>query len=500
MSIAALRRTSVRTALALALTAGAAGAQWSVETLSQARTNTSAVAAGDRVFFAGGNQLVSTQPIVFNFLDVIDVYDATVGPPDDPAAWSVEKLSLARTDIASTVVGEHVLFAGGARSLSSATPRVDVLDTTTMTWSQASLSGALRGCAPATLGDLALFAGGNTEGLGGLAPTDLVEVYDGALGPPSMAGAWSTVSLSEARSSAAAAVVGGKLLVAGGTVGPGPTVTDTVDIYDSSVGPPSDPAAWSTAQLSQARLIGRRGSAVAGDKAYFAGGTLPGGVPSDVVDIYDAATDTWSVTTLATARQGSSVVAVGDTVIFAGGSGPGGVTDSVETLDATTGTWGPSARIERARQAMGAATLGERAFFGGGFVSGGSADELDVFDAQAWTNLGGGSEGFDGVPFLTGAGSLVGGTPASVTLSHAPAGVQMLAWVSFGPTPFAAIGGTVHAFPYSTQLFLVADATGGFVGATTWPEGTQVWFQFVIEDVTSLYGLTLSNGVRATTP
>ena len=33
------------------------------------------------------------------------------------------------------------------------------------------------------------------------------------------------------------------------------------------------------------------------------------------------------------------------------------------------------------------------------------------------------------------------------------------------------LGGTVHAFPYASQLFLFADANGEFSASTTWPAG-----------------------------
>ena len=30
----------------------------------------------------------------------------------------------------------------------------------------------------------------------------------------------------------------------------------------------------------------------------------------------------------------------------------------------------------------------------------------------------------------------------------------MLAWISFAPVPFSALGGTVHAFPFTNQIEL----------------------------------------------
>ena len=80
----------------------------------------------------------------------------------------------------------------------------------------------------------------------------------------------------------------------------------------------------------------------------------------------------------------------------------------------------------------------------------------------------------------------------------------MLAWVSFAPTPFSALGGTIHAFPFSNQLFAFADMDGYFFAGTTWPAGvspgTNVWFQFIVQDPSVPDGLTLSNGLLGTTP
>ncbi len=122
--------------------------------------------------------------------------------------------------------------------------------------------------------------------------------------------------------------------------------------------------------------------------------------------------------------------------------------------------------------------------------------------SSAWTDLGGGTSGANGVPSLTGSGPLTAGSTASVELTDAATNALMLAWISFAPTPFAALGGTVHSFPFTSQLTVFANASGTFTGATIWPTGvpagTGVWFQFLVEDASTLHGITLSNGVKGT--
>ncbi len=129
---------------------------------------------------------------------------------------------------------------------------------------------------------------------------------------------------------------------------------------------------------------------------------------------------------------------------------------------------------------------------------------VHVYRRSGWTDLGGGSPGIAGVPVLNGVGTLVGGTPAGVSLLNAPPNAAMVAWVSFAPAPFPALGGTVHAFPFANQFFFFANISGAFGANVTWPtglpSGLQATFQFIVQDASVPDGLTLSNGVLATTP
>ena len=183
-------------------------------------------------------------------------------------------------------------------------------------------------------------------------------------------------------------------------------------------------------------------------------------------------------------------------------------TDIVEEYDVSTGQWGSISHLSEARYFMAATTVDGKALFGGGQMPGTqyepAFDVVDIFEAGPWTNIDGGTVGVDGTPWLYGTGDLVGGTAASVSLTNAPPSALALAWVSLAPAPFPALGGTVYAYPYATQFAVFTDAVGRFSGATTWPvgipPGTEVWFQFVIEDLSTLHGITLSNGLHAITP
>jgi hypothetical protein len=309
-------------------------------------------------------------------------------------------------------------------------------------------------------------------------------------------------TLDVARTGIGATSAGSLALFAGGR--DGSTLLDTVDIYDNDTG------LWTTENLSVARPLTDRAVASVGSLAFFAGGQFTGSVPffwSNVVDIYDAQTGNWTTETMSLARGELSLTAVGNTMLFAGG-GTGTTyspTDIVERYDVTTGQWGPISHLSQARFTMAATTVAGKALFAGGAVEQiSSLDDLDVFELDPWTDLGGSTAGIAGKPWLNGTGSLIGGTSASVALKFAPSSALTLAWISLAPSAFPAIGGTVHAFPFVSQLSLFVNSEGSFNGTTTWPigipPGTEVTFQFLVQDASSIHGITLSNGLLATAP
>jgi len=139
---------------------------------------------------------------------------------------------------------------------------------------------------------------------------------------------------------------------------------------------------------------------------------------------------------------------------------------------------------------------------GGGFGSVGYIAKLTP--DGLWEDLGGGITGINGVPQLTGSGPLVGGTVATLDLVNAPPSALMLAWMSFAPSNIPYFGGTVFTLPFNTQIIVPSSPAGTFSASTTWPVGvpsnTSVWFQFAMQDLSVVQGITISNGVKATTP
>ena len=122
-----------------------------------------------------------------------------------------------------------------------------------------------------------------------------------------------------------------------------------------------------------------------------------------------------------------------------------------------------------------------------------------------WTDLGGGSPGANGVPTLTENTPfpLVAGAPTGLTLTNGPNSAPTLLLGSFSSTPINVLGGTLHANPWTVEVFQFTDASGGISFDITWPAGIDpgidLWVQYLCLDPSVPGGLTLSNGLTATT-
>lgn len=359
-------------AAVLALEAPPLHAQWSQDALSVARKALASASDGQRVYFAGGRSSPYNSPRRSR----VDVFDTAT------QTWSQLSLSVARSEFAATALGPYVLFAGGALNATVPTAVVDVLDTRTMTWSTAALSQARSVLAATTVGTKALFAGGNAGGFSTPVASDVIDVYDSALGKPDDPAAWSTAQLSVARAQMAAATVGTRALFAGGI--DATSALATVDIFDDSTG------TWSTANLSQARHLEQYAAATADGRVYFGGGAIdPTPTLSDVVDVFDSTTDTWTTLTLSVPRASLVVEAVGDLVFFAGGIvlNPGfDSSDVVEVLQASTGTWLPPSHLSLKRHNLGAAAAGDQVLFAGGDALGIVVTNVDVLTCPSATS------------------------------------------------------------------------------------------------------------------
>jgi autotransporter-associated beta strand protein len=237
--------------------------------------------------------------------------------------------------------------------------QVDIYNTSTSVWSSATLSQGPY-LSVTSVGDQVFFGGGLFTATGG-SHSNEVDIYD------TSAGTWSTATLSQGRYLLAATSAAGNVFFAGGAVPPaggGPDIpSNVVDIYNTSTG------TWSTATLSTAR--DNLAATSAGNQVFFAGGDPNNALdPSSVVDIYNTSTGTWSTAALSQARTFIAATSAGNQVFFAGGgwatSSAATYSNVVDIYNTSTGTWSTAA-LSQARGLLSAASVGNEVLFAGGF-------------------------------------------------------------------------------------------------------------------------------------
>ena len=225
----------------------------------------------------------------------------------------VGTLSQARGEISVASTGNKILFAGGWIGNGGLSSRVDIYDIAANTWLTAELSIARNDMAAIGSGNKVFFGGGEIGD--GTWPVDSVDIYDVT------ANTWTVAHLSSAGHSIAAAAVGNKVFFAGGDHGfngtPGINRAKQVDIYDIPTN------TWSVYQLSDNKTVGHC-AVTAGNKIYFSGGETWQGtlaVPTNKIDIYDNASNSWSTSTLMESRLGHTGIVVDHNIYWAGGIG-----------------------------------------------------------------------------------------------------------------------------------------------------------------------------------
>ena len=146
-------------------------------TLSQGRWGPAATSAGSLVFFAGGDNGISSS-------NVVDIYNTSTG------IWSTATLSQPRYEPSATSAGNQVFLAGGLTGNANVESSVvNINNTTSGTWSTANLSQAAHVLAAASAGGKVVFGGGSSisEDSGA---SNVVDIYD------TSAGTWSSAALS----------------------------------------------------------------------------------------------------------------------------------------------------------------------------------------------------------------------------------------------------------------------------------------------------------------
>ncbi|MEO7047993.1 MAG: kelch repeat-containing protein, partial [Ferruginibacter sp.] len=264
--------------------------------LSIKRGNVAVVAAGNKIFFAGGNLETSTSDTI-PLYSRVDIYDVVT------KVWSTAELSEARCDIGAVAVGNKILFAGGGNNWTGGywgevdgSTRIDIYDIITNKWSTNELPASVD--FRLGLNGTAAAAGTKVIFCGGFFPTaytyDVPNNY------------WTISSLSNPRINLASTSVGNKIFIGGEGIF-GSEGTKDLDVFDVTTN------LWTIDSLTDNRSLFRTGSL--NNKAFFAGGEINGNF-TNKVDIYDNATQTWSVSHLSRATTLAGTASSGSKMLF----------------------------------------------------------------------------------------------------------------------------------------------------------------------------------------
>ncbi|HEY8400862.1 MAG TPA: hypothetical protein VIK89_06350, partial [Cytophagaceae bacterium] len=253
---------------------------WSYDTLSEKKESMNVAVNGNKIFFHSGSKKVGSSQVRVDKIDIFDIQTGirtTIPLPEG---------SPARTRAATAVVGNKVLFAGG--NMGGATNWVDMYDTITGTWTSSQLSLDRSSLVGAAANGKAFFGGGFSTSINNEAA--IVDIYN------STTDKWTSIYFSPAfgRANLTATSLRNKVFFAGGGIGG--FWFNTVMIYDAEANK------WlPNATLSQPK--DGLTSLTYKNKIYFIGGTAwnqstDTTFPSDIIDIYDDATDSWSTMTI----------------------------------------------------------------------------------------------------------------------------------------------------------------------------------------------------------
>jgi N-acetylneuraminic acid mutarotase len=282
--------------------------------------------------------------------------------------WTRDSLSQGTIRMAGATLGTKAYFAGGqiwAGSDWAETDKVEIYDIASGTWQMEYLTQARTFAVGVTCGDWVFIAGGTYNNYAD--HSSRVDIFNSQ-------GIWDIAELSVPRFAISAVSNDSLVLFAGGAIITTNESFDVVDIYNIHS------KQWSVEHLSEPR--GGMGSAVAEDRAFFAGGENAQG-KSDRVDIYNFSTHTWNTITLSQARTWIAATAAQNKVIFAGGVLEGGdLSDRVDIYNTETNTWEETETLSMARGFFGqqAVTILDKAYFVGGFNLDMDFDTIDVYD------------------------------------------------------------------------------------------------------------------------
>ncbi len=282
---------------------------WSTAELSVPRYGIASVAAGDKLFFAGGE---SGDGAFNSIWDAVDVYDITTN------SWSVLSMSEPRSYVAAGVSGKKLLFAGGYKNFQyQTTDKVDIYDMATGNWSTKILNEARANISAVSIKDGGMdviYFGGGVKDFFLNQASRSIDIYNPALNT------FGYVSLQQPMGYISGIGVNESIYWAAACH------VEMINVaqWSSSSAVLSHPGGWTTNDGQNA--------VVKDDKIVF----FTGAGNDNKFDIYDITTNTWSIGVLpanVTNIGGASIVAVNNTIYIAGGYVNGVLSDQVWQLE-----------------------------------------------------------------------------------------------------------------------------------------------------------------------
>jgi hypothetical protein len=247
----------------------------------------------------------------------IAVYNSRIG------RWATHALSVPRSQMTIATVGDEIVLAGGADRNNAPSDAVDLFNTRTGRWTTARLSAPRAGISAAVLGNKLYLAGGGStqQGLSNDVASAAVDIFDASTG------AWSTAALSVARQAPVSAVAAARYVIFAGGDNRQESASYAaaevrLDIFDAATG------TWSTDELpDDAQTLNLRGVGIGG-RAYF---VSSGSGASGTVAAYDPTARTWAVQALPPNGSSYSIAALGRNLLIDSSD------YSIEVFDTKTG-------------------------------------------------------------------------------------------------------------------------------------------------------------------
>jgi N-acetylneuraminic acid mutarotase len=320
-------------------------------------------------------------------------------------------------------------------------------------------------------------------------------------------GVWTAVApMPEATAGGTAAVIGGKLYVAGNNA-----ADHTAGVKAEAYDPVSN--AWTAIANFPYPYVAYPAGAAVGGRFYVIGGcqSEPGTGPdcrigsTNAVEVYDPSTNAWSSgPAMPTARNNPTAGVIDGKIYVAGGGLPYGdnVTNVLEVFDPVAGTWAEKSPEPTARQDAAGAVINGKFYVAGGWdgTTQTTYARLEIYDptTDMWT---------EGAPLPVPNSGLTGMGVAANGLFYVIGGVQGNAlvntvyaydppadkWTSVAPIPVTG-GGYLSGVGAVNGVIYVAGGQNGFdpiANVEAFYSSPQTVLQYVI----SLAGNLVSSGV-----